>query len=244
VRKELRAALTLEVERDRDVILPVILDSVRVPLFLRDKKYADFSGDFRRGISDLLDAFGATTRAGTPIELETTRCTVLLDVLCTDGSRVAYKKTQTVRCRAAEARSYVEARSPDGEVRDFRVRPGTITRVWRESGTVHVETAFSKPLRRGESATRGFSCLWVNSFCATSEYWDERQHHPSRNVAIVVRFPRSRPPKTWDVQEREGAILRTSSHKARLVEMKGKPALRLFVRTPHLFRSYILRWNW
>lgn len=244
VKRELRAALTLEVERDADVILPVLLDRVSVPLFLRDKKYADMSSGFERGMRELLAAVWTSPLSGVPMELETTRCIVEIDLLRRDGSLASYAKTQTIRARASTLTSYREAWSADGKVGDFSVSPGTIGNVWTEAGTLHVDTIFPKPLKRGKSFTRVFRCVWRNSFTDTEEYWDQRQHHPSRNIAIVVRFPKTRPPVSWSVQEREGAMLRSSRETARRLMVRGKPALRLHVRTPKLFHSYILRWSW
>lgn len=54
VERELRASLIREIE-DKDLtILPVLLDDTKVPLFLRDKLYADFRTDFHSAFKKLL----------------------------------------------------------------------------------------------------------------------------------------------------------------------------------------------
>lgn len=45
VKKELEMAMTEELAGDRYKVLPLILDEVRIPLFLRGKLYADFSNN-------------------------------------------------------------------------------------------------------------------------------------------------------------------------------------------------------
>jgi TIR domain len=60
-RKELTAGLVRELEEKRVVVMPVLLENCDVPLFLRDKKYADFRTDFDSGLSDLLKGVSRVT---------------------------------------------------------------------------------------------------------------------------------------------------------------------------------------
>jgi hypothetical protein len=59
--KELSAGLIRELEKKRVVVLPILLEDCQIPLFLRDKKYADFRKNFDRGLYDLLEGVAATT---------------------------------------------------------------------------------------------------------------------------------------------------------------------------------------
>jgi hypothetical protein len=45
-----------EIEKGRVNVLPILLKECQIPELLRTKKYADFRGDFNKGLSDLLDA--------------------------------------------------------------------------------------------------------------------------------------------------------------------------------------------
>lgn len=60
-RKELTAGLVRELDEKRVVVLPVLLEDCEIPLFLRDKKYADFRTDFDRGLADLLKGIARVT---------------------------------------------------------------------------------------------------------------------------------------------------------------------------------------
>jgi hypothetical protein len=55
-RKELSAGLLRELEERRVVVLPILLEDCAIPLFLRDKFYADFRHSFDDGLSKILDA--------------------------------------------------------------------------------------------------------------------------------------------------------------------------------------------
>jgi hypothetical protein len=56
VQKELNSALVKEIERRRVTVMPLKLDDAKVPDSIIDKKYADFSGSYASGLSELLNA--------------------------------------------------------------------------------------------------------------------------------------------------------------------------------------------
>jgi TatD family hydrolase len=56
VQIELNAALAKELEQKRVFVLPILLEDCDVPLFLKDKRYADFRSDYTIGFKDLLRA--------------------------------------------------------------------------------------------------------------------------------------------------------------------------------------------
>ncbi len=55
-KKELTAGLLRELEEKRVVTIPVLLEDCSIPLFLRDKYYADFRNDFDQTIKGLQDS--------------------------------------------------------------------------------------------------------------------------------------------------------------------------------------------
>lgn len=59
VKRELNSALIKEVEKRVVSILPLKLDECKIPDIIKDKKYADFSDSYKRGLTDLLNAMGA-----------------------------------------------------------------------------------------------------------------------------------------------------------------------------------------
>jgi hypothetical protein len=50
-----------ELDEKRVVVMPVLIENCDIPLFLRDKKYADFRSDFDTGLSDLLKGISRVT---------------------------------------------------------------------------------------------------------------------------------------------------------------------------------------
>jgi hypothetical protein len=62
-KKELSAGLMRELEERRVVVLPVLLEDCDIPIFLREKMYADFRTNFDVGLKVLVDAVSRVTNA-------------------------------------------------------------------------------------------------------------------------------------------------------------------------------------
>ena len=60
-KKELSAGLIRELEEKRVVVLPVLLEECEIPLFLKDKLYADFRLEFGEGLRTTLEAIASVT---------------------------------------------------------------------------------------------------------------------------------------------------------------------------------------
>ncbi|NOR68404.1 MAG: TIR domain-containing protein [Methylomarinum sp.] len=55
-KKELNSALMRELDEKKVIVLPVLLEDCKVPLFLKEKMYADFKTSFDKGLSAIVDA--------------------------------------------------------------------------------------------------------------------------------------------------------------------------------------------
>jgi hypothetical protein len=60
-RKELNAGLMRELDEKRVVVLPVLIEDCEIPLFLRDKMYADFRSNYDEGIQQILESVARVT---------------------------------------------------------------------------------------------------------------------------------------------------------------------------------------
>jgi TIR domain len=56
VRRELNAALSLEIEAGRKVVLPVVAEETKLPVILRERLYCDLSEGFEQGVAALVQA--------------------------------------------------------------------------------------------------------------------------------------------------------------------------------------------
>ncbi|MEU5867253.1 toll/interleukin-1 receptor domain-containing protein [Nonomuraea sp. NPDC047529] len=63
--KELNSGLMRELEERHVIVLPVVIDDCKVPIFLREKLYADFRQNFDDGLRAILEAIARVTSATT-----------------------------------------------------------------------------------------------------------------------------------------------------------------------------------
>jgi hypothetical protein len=61
-KKELNAGLMRELDEKRVVVLPVLVEDCEIPVFLREKMYADFRHNFKSGLKALVEAVAKVTR--------------------------------------------------------------------------------------------------------------------------------------------------------------------------------------
>ncbi len=59
--KELNAGLMRELEENRVLVLPVLIEDCEIPMFLREKMYADFRTDFDAGMKALVESLAKVT---------------------------------------------------------------------------------------------------------------------------------------------------------------------------------------
>lgn len=59
--KELSVGLVRELEEKRVVVLPLLLEDCQIPMFLRDKLYADFRTNYDAGLRQVLEAVAKVT---------------------------------------------------------------------------------------------------------------------------------------------------------------------------------------
>ena len=62
-KKELSAGLMRELDEKKVVVLPVLLEDCEIPVFLREKMYADFRTNFDRGLHGVLEAIAKVTNS-------------------------------------------------------------------------------------------------------------------------------------------------------------------------------------
>jgi len=244
VNKELSAAFSLEIDRGRKFIIPVVVDDCQIPLLIRDKLYIDLRGEYKKGFDLLCRSLGLVDGDLYPESLVTESCDVLLDIAKPDGSLVHYRKTQTVRCIQGVSSGYEESFSPDGRIDRFRCVPGEVGRPYRESGHVFIPTYYGKTIHAGDTMRRIFECDWHDSFTEEKEYWEQRQHHPSSNVVVRIRFPKDRPPGTYWVEQRHGSVKKNTDLEPMTEVEEGRSTLSLTISEPVYLNSYLLRWEW
>jgi hypothetical protein len=93
-KKELSSGLIRELGEKRVVVLPVLLEDCEIPLFLRDKLYADFRTDFDAGLRTILEAVAKVTNEWqSRLETPTWHTDWALDWARLDGGQAGIRLT-------------------------------------------------------------------------------------------------------------------------------------------------------
>ena len=243
VQREMNALFSLEIERGNKVILPVLMEKAELPLFFKDKKYADFSKSYSDGFNDLIKAL-LNKNDSVTYQIETLSCNVILDIRRLDGSMVQVDKYQKIHACENGIDKYIEAASSDGYLKNIQVGPGRVVKMWNESGITYVESKFSKPLRKREDVDYYFKSLFVDSFTGKEEYWDQRQYHPTDELNILIRFLKGRPPKECTAYEKRGPDKYDENNHLKIYLENGRTIAEFIKKKPKLLSSYVIRWKW
>lgn len=243
VQREMNALFSLEIERNNKVILPVLKEKADLPLFLQDKKYADFSKSYSDGFDDLIKAL-LNKNDSVTYQIDTISCNVIMDIRRLDGSKVQVDKFQKIHANENGIDKYIEAASSDGYLKNIQVGPGLVERIWNESGITYVESKFSKPLRKREVVDYYFKSLFVDSFTGEEEYWDQRQYHPTEELNILIRFLKGRPPKECTAYEKRGPDKYDENDQLKVYLENGRTIAKFEKKKPRLLSSYVIRWKW
>jgi len=62
-KKELSAGLVRELNEKRVLVLPLLLEECEIPIFLQDKRYADFRVNFDSGLKEVVDSIARVTNS-------------------------------------------------------------------------------------------------------------------------------------------------------------------------------------
>lgn len=244
VQKELRAGYSLEIERRKNVILPVLLEASPLPLFLRDKKYADLSKNYDTGLAEIVSAiFGrATVRRH---QLMNTKCSILLDIVRSDGSLVRYTKRQTLKCTKGEVSQYVDTLGATGMIENVRSNPGLIVANRLEGEMLHITTELPRTLRAGDTLSRTLQCNFKDTFIDPDNYWEEHEYYRTEDLSICIRFPRDRPALRWEAFGKNGPdIVEPMNTQIRCTTRGGNPCLFLRPKPSYPVSSFAIRWDW
>jgi len=243
VKKEVNIALNMEILNRRVYVLPCLLERCKMPLFLIDKKYADFSKTYKTGLDQIIETLLPGTN-GLQTQLESIKCDFYVNITSIDGKYAKISKSQIIICNRGSIDHYVEDFSCTGEISNMNSKPGFVEKVWEEGGRTFVKCSFQFDLKEGQTLTRKFSYIAKDTFHDDENYYEIRHHHPTDSFSILVLFPKQRPPKKWFAHERRGVDKFNKDDIIQLFKYRSRPALKLSGQNPKLLSTHVLSWYW
>lgn len=210
MKEEANAFLMNQLAGGRKSMVPVMLDRTRLPLFLRHRKYVDFTRDWTRGYEDLRKALGVDSQplAATPFRFATYEVNSVVDKR--GGARLRF--TNDIAAAAAPLHSRQvqlhTSRLPKMKADNFRFINESTRRCVAhvQSATqehILVELKFEPALQPGERPYR-------NRF----RYDVDRMYPASaRDVVFQSRSPRGGTPAIKNEHAYAGALLPAPAEK-------------------------------
>jgi hypothetical protein len=242
--KELSSSFHLEMKLGVKKILPCVIKKVEIPLLISDRKYADFRRVFLNGLIEILDVI--TPVDDSTLDVYATNALVTLDIIKDDGSLVRYTKLSTQTSIIDNLTSYVDCLSVAGRITKLKVIGADVSRRWKESGFTFWELKYSPPLDKGNKLDIVTTADFLNSFTKAEEYWETlTNNHNADKFKVVVKFPISRPPKSWFLEERIGTKYSNRGDKGiSFFFQDDRFHLALDIDNPVNHTTYFLRWFW
>lgn len=133
VEREITASLVREMDEKKISILPLVIDDCTLPLFLRDKLYADFRRDFDSGVKMILNAVadkfnlfagrttnqGKATSFGTDIIIYENQIDINFDIISQDDDSDYFILTKVKLTGNDKALEQFKLYPINGEAADF-----------------------------------------------------------------------------------------------------------------------------
>lgn len=202
VEREINASLVRELEEKSLSILPLIIDDCKLPLFLRDKLYADFRSDFDSGVKLVLNSVadkynlfagqttndGKITSFGTDVLKQQNSVVINLDVISEDDDaeyHILSKFEMTGNAKALEQFELYQAEGRAGEfVREIVGVCGKLL----NSTEPAVVVGGRKPGRKSFNIDSGEGGLGFSVNVTAKKIGPDNGRYVAFNLGVLLRF--------------------------------------------------------
>jgi hypothetical protein len=243
VEKEIIAAITLEIEKRDNIILPIVLDDLTLPLFLRDKKYIKLNDNISDCVEEIISVIERNKK-----RLESSKIISLNNELILNFSKTrdktTYEKNQTLKCIRGTYNNHTDGIEVDGNVENIEISKGKITSIDKTDGRILIKSKFDTPIYENQELQRQLKCTLIDCFPESEEFWWIQKWHQSRNIKMIFDFPIEKKPKKINLYESEGTFERIITEGNEVKENKNRITYQFDIKTVKHATRYVVRWNW
>lgn len=249
VERETDIATNIELEEERTIVLPILLEGTNLPGFLKGKLYADFRDSHSEGLSKLVNALIPERNLFFEV-IETVDNLYLND---DTGSRVILEKEWNISVIRGELTKWFYCLQ--GSTENFELID-TIPNILAKQGKCHIKHSFNftflKPLLKGEQINLKAKILIKNAYLNNEEWWSV--HKPSQSCSdcvvtkgvvklhtVKVIFPESRPFKWYRGELIKGSQISNPTNKVVASEENNRKTLTWIIDREF---DHTLWWNW
>lgn len=248
VGRELRIALHREFEEKKVVVLPILLHKVRMPPFLREKLYADFSepSSFEESFRMILRALGVSQEHLLLLQNHNFQFHSLhhfLDIDDAQGHHASWRKETVVTpLRAGIDFWRDEQFHSTGNLQFVGTHPGIISERSRDGGTLSVITRFPQPLVPRRRIKKILEIEAIDCLLGSEEDFSWVLQGQFEEFGIHIRVPKMRP---FRVIPRAFYMLSTQECEIPTLSVSRKmDTVEFVVRPPIQGAKYVVRWHW
>jgi hypothetical protein len=161
------------------------------------------------------------------------------------GEMATFKKREKVRYLKDNVIAYQDQAWGDGEILvDYRCTPGVPVDQYRSGHKTYILISRREVKNKGE--TDEFNIQWrmKRGFLRQTEQWETNVRHPTKELVVIVIFPKSRPP-------RQATLIESTRQRSHSLEKKettllpdGRTKITWEKSKPRLHETYIIQWEW
>lgn len=244
VEKEITAALTLEIEKKDNLILPIVIDELELPLFLKDKKYIKFSNNYKSCINEIISVIERNKKRleSSKIVSISTELTLTFDK---SGHKTTYLKNQVLKCVRGEYNFHTDGIIVDGKIENIEITKAKVVSIdVVDDKRTLIKSQFNKPLLKNETMERQVKCYLIDCFPEPEEYWFIQKWHQSKKMKIVFDFSVNRKPETIDIFENEGTFERIITQEKKVNKKNNRIIYQFDIKATKYATRYVIRWKW
>ncbi|NVK53416.1 MAG: toll/interleukin-1 receptor domain-containing protein [Flavobacteriaceae bacterium] len=244
VEKEITAALTLEIEKKDNLILPIVIDEIELPLFLKDKKYIKFNKNYKSCINEIISVIERNKKRleSSKIVSISTELTLTFDK---SGHKTTYLKNQVLKCVRGEYNFHTDGIIVDGKIENIEITKAKIVSVdVVDDKRTLIKSQFNKPLLKNETIERQVKCHLIDCFPEPEEYWFIQKWHQSKKMKIIFDFSVNKKPETIDIFENEGTFERIITQEKKVTKKDNRIIYQFDIKATKYATRYVIRWNW
>jgi hypothetical protein len=248
VERELHVALNREFRERKVIVLPILLQRVPIPPFLRDKRYADFSisENFAENFRLLLSALSVSQEHLLLFQNQNFKFHKLhhfITIKDVHGHLALWRKESTVTpLHPGIVLWRDEQFHGTGKLKFVKSEPGVIDEVRPDGGTLTVITRFQTALEPNITITKALEIEVSDSSCECEEDFSWLLMGDFEEFGIHLTVPYERPfkeePQVFYMLAAQDCQIPTVS------VSEKRNAVDFVVRPPIQGAKYILKWKW
>lgn len=161
------------------------------------------------------------------------------------GKKATFKKRKKVRYLQNNIIAFQDYGWGDGRfLKNYQSSPGTAVDQYKVGYKTYILLSLREEKNRGDVAE--FHIQWdiENGFLKSNGFWETDVSHRTKQMKLILIFPKSRPPQ-------KVVLVESNVRKTRLLPNDGKKRLpdgrwrvSWKIAKPRLYEHYIIKWDW